>query len=120
MFADAIKPDRERARSVLPASARVDGAIEETRVGSLSFQNLGELRANTIMVGRTFLEEVFVAQKGHPRDARGTTPRRSCEGPRSPRGQGDKHDAFWRLEVRPRDRCGPPETPRSARPPRGV
>lgn len=120
MFADAIKPDRERARSVLPASARVYGAIEETRVGSLSFQNLGELRANTIMVGRTFLEEVFVAQKGHPRDARGTTPRRSCEGPRSPRGQGDKHDAFWRLEVRPRDRCGPPETPRSARPPRGV
>ena len=120
MFADAIKPDRERARSVLPASARVDGAIEETRVGSLSFQNFGELRANTIMVGRTFLEEVFVAQKGHPRDARGTTPRRSCEGPRSPRGQGDKHDAFWRLEVRPRDRCGPPETPRSARPPRGV
>lgn len=104
----------------MPASARVDGAIEETRVGSLSFQNLGELRANTIMVGRTFLEEVFVAQKGHPRDARGTTPRRSCEGPRSPRGQGDKHDAFWRLEVRPRDRCGPPETPRSARPPRGV
>ena len=69
MFADAIKPDRERARSVLPASARVDGAIEETRVGSLSFQNLGELRANTIMVGRTFLEEVFVAQKGHPRGA---------------------------------------------------
>ena len=104
----------------MPASARVDGAIEETRVGSLSFQNFGELRANTIMVGRTFLEEVFVAQKGHPRDARGTTPRRSCEGPRSPRGQGDKHDAFWRLEVRPRDRCGPPETPRSARPPRGV
>lgn len=38
MFADAIKPDRERARSVLPSSARVDGAIEETRVGSLSFQ----------------------------------------------------------------------------------
>ena len=39
MFADAIKPDRERARSVLPASARVHGAMAgATRVGSLSFQ----------------------------------------------------------------------------------
>jgi UMP-CMP kinase len=33
-----------------------------------------------------------------------------------PRGQGDEHDAVRRVEVRPHDRCGLPETPRALNP----